>query len=128
VRLLLDTHVLLWSAFEPGRLSLAAREALVEPENELVVSAATAWEIATKHRLGRLQHATIFAEDFENAVAERDFAILPITARHGRLAGSLPGEHGDPFDRMLAAQARAETLVLVSNDRLLDQFGVQRLW
>jgi PIN domain nuclease of toxin-antitoxin system len=92
------------------------------------VSAASAWEIATKVRLGKLPGADRLAADLGPYVARQNFASLPITLEHGQRAGSLPGPHRDPFDRMLIAQAQAENLSLVSNETVFDRYGVVRMW
>ena len=91
-------------------------------------SAASAWEIATKHRLGKLPSVAALALDIAGAVDAQGFAELPIAVAHGARAGALPGPHGDSFDRMLIAQAIADDLVLVSNDTAFDAYGVRRLW
>lgn len=96
--------------------------------NEVYVSAATAWEIATKHRLGKLPEADELAIDIQRYMASQNFLELPVTISDAQRAGSLPGHHRDPFDRMLIAQAMAEDLVLVSNETLFDRYGVRRLW
>ncbi|HLM66160.1 MAG TPA: type II toxin-antitoxin system VapC family toxin [Longimicrobium sp.] len=126
-RLLLDTHALLWWVANHPGLSLEAGRAIDEPTNEVFVSAASAWEVTTKARLGKL-FAGPLAQDFAGEVRRQGFVPLPITLDHGQRAGSLPGHHRDPFDRMLIAQAQAQNLVLVSNEALFDAYGVQRLW
>jgi len=93
-----------------------------------MVSAASAWEIATKVRLGRLDVADDLARDFGGYMARERFESLSISTEHGIRAGSLPGSHKDPFDRMLVAQAQIEGLAIVSNDALLDGYGVSRVW
>ena len=128
VRVLLDTHALLWWLLGLDALSLKARSAIAADGNEAFVSAASAWEISIKFKQGKLPEATGLVADFEGLVADRGFAALPITIAHGERAGSLPTHHNDPFDRMLIAQTFAENLVLVSNERLFDRYGVSRLW
>jgi PIN domain nuclease of toxin-antitoxin system len=93
-----------------------------------MVSAASAWEIAIKVRLGRLPSAIELINDFEGELAKDGFQSLEITAAHGIRAGMLPGPHRDPFDRMLIAQAHAESLGIVSNDSVFDRYGVNRIW
>ncbi|HEX7238791.1 MAG TPA: type II toxin-antitoxin system VapC family toxin [Longimicrobiaceae bacterium] len=127
LRLLLDTHTLLWWVANHPSLSEAADQALNESTNEVFVSAASAWEVTTKARLGKLTAGPL-AQDFVGEVQRQGFVPLPITLDHGQRAGSLPGHHRDPFDRMLIAQAHAENLVLVSNEAVFDTYGVQRLW
>lgn len=126
--LLLDTHALLWWLDGDERLSPAARAAIADPANLAMVSAASAWEITTKHRLGKLPGAAEVARDVAGAVASQAFADLPISLRDAERAGRLPGAHRDPFDRMLAAQALAADLELVSIDPVFDDFGVRRFW
>ena len=127
-RCLLDTHAFLsWLAGD-RRLSKAARTAIADEQNTVFVSAASAWEIATKFRLGKLPGAHVIVSDIAGAVASQAFSPLPITVTHAQRAGGLRNEHRDPFDRMLIAQSLAEGLVLVSNEKLFDGFGVTRLW
>jgi PIN domain nuclease of toxin-antitoxin system len=128
MRLLLDTHALLWWWLDDPRLSRRASEAIDAQDADVYVSAATAWEIATKVRLGKLPAARRLADEFEAGLAEQGFRQLPITVAHGRRAGSLPGRHGDPFDRILAAQSFVEELPIVSNDDEIRRLGVDVLW
>jgi PIN domain nuclease of toxin-antitoxin system len=128
MRLLLDTHAFLWWLDGDAALSPAARTAIADETNEVFVSAASSWEIATKFRLGKLPGAAPVASDVAGALAAQGFTELPITVRHGETAGALPGPHRDPFDRMLIAQATIEHLVFVSNDGQLDGNGARRLW
>jgi PIN domain nuclease of toxin-antitoxin system len=128
VQLLLDTHAFLWWLAGDEALSPAARKAIATENNTIFVSAVTAWEITTKHRLGRLPHAASLAVDVGAAIADQSFVALPISVRHGQAAGALPGPHRDPFDRMLIAQAMIEKLALVTNERTFDVYGVARLW
>ena len=128
MRLLLDTHALLWWLAGDQGLSDAACEAIADTDNEVFVSAASAWEIATKHRLGRLPGAAVIAADITGAVASQGFAELPISIRDGQTAGGLPPIHKDPFDRMLIAQAVTADMVIVSNEALFDAYAVARLW
>ncbi len=128
MRLLLDTHALLWSFSEVAKLSANAREALEDYANDTYVSAASAWEIATKFRIGKLPQAEPFVYALEESLRKLRFKELAVTVGHAQRAGLLAGEHKDPFDRLLIAQAQAENLLLVSNEKLFDNFGVQRLW
>lgn len=127
MRLLLDTHALLWWWTEPDRLSQRALEALTDQSNEILVSAASAWEIATKNRIGKLGLHEVEARFDELLRADR-FGHLPMTARHALRASAYEQAHRDPFDRMLAAQAELEGLQLVSCDRAMAPFPVRCLW
>lgn len=128
MRLLLDTHAFLWWLAGHPALSKRARAEIDSSGTEVFVSAASAWEIATKYRLGKLAEAEVVAIDVMASIQSQQFTPLPITVRHGQVAGALPGVHRDPFDRMLVAQAMLEDLVLVSNERAFDAYGVKRLW
>jgi PIN domain nuclease of toxin-antitoxin system len=128
MQLLLDTHALLWWLAGDETLSEAARRAIADPTNAVFVSAASAWEIATKRRLGRLPDVAAIVADLDGLIRGQGFAGLPISIRHGQVAGALPGPHRDPFDRMLIAQAMLEGLVLVSNEQPFDAHGIGRLW
>jgi PIN domain nuclease of toxin-antitoxin system len=128
VQLLLDTHILLWWLSGDGALSAEARTAIADERNGIFISAASAWEIATKHRIGKLPGVAAIVADLGGAIVSQGFIGLPISLRHGRAAGALPGPHRDPFDRMLLAQAMLENLVLVSNEEAFDAYGVARLW
>ena len=128
MRLLLDTHALVWWLEGSARLSVSARRAIADPSNEKLVSAASAWEITTKHRLGKLPGADEFAGEIPWAIADEGFEELPVTVDDAARAGALPGPLNDPFDRMLIAQALSRNLVLVSTDSLFDGYGVRRLW
>lgn len=128
MRLLLDTHALLWWLDGDERLSTNARQAITDPQATIFVSAASAWEIATKVRIGKLPGAIEVAERFSAILADQCFKPLSIGIEHARRAGLMPGEHRDPFDRMLIAQAQIEALCLVSNEKCFDRFGLKRLW
>ena len=128
VRLLLDTHALIWWISGESPLTNRARLAIADEGNEIFVSAASTWEIATKFRLGKLPSVARIAADFGGAISGQGFSPLAVTVRHGQAAGALPGPHQDPFDRMLIAQAMLDNLVLVSNETLFDIYGVVRLW
>ena len=128
MRLLLDTHALVWWLEGSSRLSVGARRAIADPLNEKLVSAASAWEITTKHRLGKLPGADEFASEIPWAIADEGFEELPITVDEAARAGALPGPLGDPFDRMLIAQALSRNLAVVSIDSIFDRYGVRRRW
>lgn len=128
MRVLADTHAFLWWLAGDQSLSKAAREVIDNPENSVLVSAASAWEIATKHRLGKLPGADIVAGDVGAAIEGHGFQPIAITVAHAERAGRLPGPHRDPFDRMLIAQSLAHDLPLVSNESRFDRYGVRRIW
>ena len=128
MKLLLDTHALIWWLAGDQALSQSAREAIADEANTVLVSAASAMEISTKFRLGKLAGAALLAQDFEAIIAAQGFTELPITVRHARMAGEMNIAHKDPFDRLLIAQAQADGLVLVSNEALFDSFAVRRIW
>jgi PIN domain nuclease of toxin-antitoxin system len=126
--LLLDTHAFLWWLDGDARLPQAARAAILDPARTVLVSAASAWEITTKYRLGKLPGAADVARDVRACIAGQGFEALAITVPDAERAGRLPGPHRDPFDRMLIAQALGRDLLLVSNESLFEGFGVARLW
>jgi PIN domain nuclease of toxin-antitoxin system len=128
LRLLLDTHALIWWLAGDEALSRRAREAIADEVNDIAISAASAMEIATKFRIGKLPGAALLAQNFEEIIAEQGFGELPISVHHARLAGEMNIAHKDPFDRLLIAQAQVEDLVLVSNEALFDGFAIKRLW
>jgi len=126
---LLDTHVTLWALTEPERLGHRAREVIENPASRLVVSAASAWEIATKHRLGELPQADALLGAYSKHLDRLGAIRLPVAEDHALLAGRLEWNHRDPFDRMLAAQAMIESLVLVTGDSTFSGCrGVPTLW
>lgn len=127
MRALLDTHTFLWWLDGDRRLAAAARDLIGKADNEILVSAASAWEICTKVRIGKLPGAKIVAATLPRCISSQGFEPLAITVVHAQRAGALPGPHRDPFDRMLIAQSQVENLPLVSNDRIFDPYGVVRL-
>jgi len=122
VRLLLDTHALLWWLADES-LTEQAREAIADPGNLVMVSAASAWEISIKKALGKLSAP----DDLEQQVNDSGFAELPISIAHGVAAGRLPRHHDDPFDRMLIAQAFEGGLIIVTHDRRFSDYNVATL-
>ena len=128
MRVLLDTNALIWAWTEPERLTRAAQVVFRNEANTLLVSAASAWEIATKVRLGKLPSATSLEKDFVTLVADAGYLLIPITAEIALRAGRLAGAHRDPFDRIIAAHALAEDIPVISADTQLETFGVRRLW
>lgn len=127
MRLLLDTHTLLWWWKAQQNLSAAALAAILDPDNEIVVSTVCAWEIATKERLGKLGIPGVTA-NYARLIVVDGFAELAITPAHGLRAGSYTMPHGDPFDRMLAAQSELEAAPLISRDPALAQFPCTVIW
>jgi len=128
LRLLLDTHALIWWLAGDEKLGRRARESISDEANLVVVSAASAMEVATKFRIGKLPDAALLAQDFEAIIASQGFTELGISVRHARLAGEMGIDHKDPFDRLLIAQALSEDLALVSNEARFDDFAVTRVW
>ena len=128
MRVLLDTHTFLWWLDGDRRLSRRAHRTIADQANTVLVSAASAWEIATKARIGKLPGALEVAADIAGCLAAQQFDSLDITVLHAQRAGRLPGAHRDPFDRMLIAQAQIEDLPVVSNDTVFDDYSVTRMW
>ena len=125
---LLDTHALIWAATDVTRLSKRALAGIADERNKLCVSAASAWEIATKVRIGKLPEAILLESDFEKIVQKAGYKLLPIGIDVALRAGRLPLDHKDPFDRMIAAQALGLDIPVISADPKLDLFGVRRIW
>lgn len=125
MRLLLDTHALLWALSAPTKLPARAAAALRDPTNTVFVSAASVWEIAIKAALGKL---SADLDEIVGTSLEVGFEELPVTLAHARRVHSLPARHRDPFDRMLVAQALEEGLTLVSHDALVTAYGAPTLW
>lgn len=123
MRVLIDTHVFLWWDRQLRRLSRPLRAAIEDEANEIVVSAATVWEIAIKRAIGKLR----FDRPIVAGVLALGFEILPVTGAHAEHAGSLPPHHNDPFDRLIIAQACLERMVLGTQDRLMRPYGVATL-
>ena len=128
MRLLLDTHALLWWVHEQRILSRKARDAIANGENQVLVSAVSAMEIAIKARKERLEYPSTLASNFSEEVTKDGFEILAIGCDHAQLAGGLIWDNPDPWDRLLAAQARIEGLALVTKDRAFATLDVQTLW
>jgi len=128
VKLLLDTHALLWwLAGDAQNLPKTARDAIANAHNSVYVSAASAWEISSKQRLGKLD-AGVLSGQLMRVIAQQTFIPLDVSIDHAERAGGLPGALVDPIDRLLIAQAQAENLTLVSNDDTFDRYGVSRIW
>lgn len=128
MNVLLDTHTLLWATFSPSSLSRRAHPIIANENNTVFVSAASAWEIATKVRIGKLPEAERLERNFRAVMEASGYLVMPIEVEDALRAGRLAGDHGDPFDRMIAAQAIARDIPVLSNDTRLDIFGVRRIW
>ena len=128
MRVLLDTHAFVWWIADSERLSRAARSLIADATNEVLVSAASAWEIATKYRLGKLPEADALATDLSGHIARQGFGELAIGVADAERAGRLPGPHRDPFDRMWIAQALLRDLPIVSTDSVFEGYTVNRFW
>lgn len=128
MELLLDTHAFLWWLTDSRRLSEEVRRVISDPSNDKLISAASAWEIATKYRLGKLPEAEAIALDIPGTIARQGFEELPISVADAVRAGALPGPLRDPFDRILIAQALSRDLLLISVETPFDSYGIRRLW
>ena len=126
--ILLDTCAVIWATLAPGSLSAPARRAIGNEENAVMVSAVSAWEIATKVRLGKLTGAEELERNYLDVMDDAGYTLLAIDTEAALRAGRLAADHRDPFDRMIAAQALALDIPVVSPDVVFEQFGVRRLW
>ena len=123
MKLLLDTHVVLWAFADPDKLSTKATKAIVDGRNMVFVSAVTAWEITIKRALGKLKAP----DDYEEQVRNKQFTQLDITTQHALATGTLAPVHKDPFDRLLIAQALTEHMIVVTRDSIMREYGVQTI-
>lgn len=128
MKFLLDTHALLWWFTDDERLPRSVRDVMIDDANTILVSAATAWEIAIKHQLGKLNQATDVVHRFSELIAADRFEHLPISYFHAIKAGAYQVSHRDPFDRMLAAQSEIESLPLITCDSVFALFGTRIFW
>jgi PIN domain nuclease of toxin-antitoxin system len=128
VRLLIDTDTLIWAMDDPGKLSGPAARALQDPANELLLSAATIWEMAIKIGQGKLRLSLSYRRWMEKAIADLELATLPATIEYAEQQASLPSHHKDPFDRLIIAQARIEKAQVVCDDATFDAYGIARIW
>ena len=128
MKVLLDTHTLIWSTLSRRKLSPSASNLIADENNEVLVSAGSAWEIATKVRLGKMPEATAFEARFLEAIEEAGYIMLAIDGEIALRAARLVGEHRDPFDRIIAAHAFALDIPVISLDAKLDAFGIRRIW
>ncbi len=128
MKLLVDAHTLIWAVDDPSKLSPPAATALQDAGNDLLLSAGTIWEIAIKVGLGKLSLSMPYRQWMNQAISDLGMTVLPITVEYADAQGNLPKHHGDPFDRLLVAQARVENMALVSADPGFDPYGINRLW
>ncbi len=128
MRLLLDTPAILWAMLRPAALSPTAAATIENPGNVILVSVASAWEIATKVRIGNLPGAEVLEENFPDLIDRAGYTMLAIDAACALRAGRMVGEHRFPFGRVIAAQALAEDIPVISVDAKLDFFGIRRIW
>ena len=128
MRLLVDTQPIIWAVEDPHQLRPNARPALASGSNQLLISAASIWEIAIKVGIAKLSLSLPYGQWMTKAVTDLGASILPITIEYADVQSKHPMRHRDPFDRLLAAQSVVESLTLVSGDRAFDQYGATRLW
>jgi PIN domain nuclease of toxin-antitoxin system len=128
VKLLVDAHTLIWAVDDPSKLGPQAVTALQDPANDLLLSAATIWEIAIKVGLKKLSLSMPYKQWVTKAMADLGMTVLPIMVEYADVQAGLPNHHRDPFDRMLVAQSQVENIHLVSADPVFDQYGINRLW
>ncbi|MBE9116688.1 type II toxin-antitoxin system VapC family toxin [Lusitaniella coriacea LEGE 07157] len=122
---LLDTHILLWWLFDDKRLKLPSRDLIQNPKNNILVSSASAWEIATKYRIGKLPEAKPIVENYAELLTQAKFQELTITSAHALRAGNLPIAHRDPFDRIIMAQAEFENIPVITDDKAFQTGLIQ---
>jgi PIN domain nuclease of toxin-antitoxin system len=128
VKLLLDSHAVIWWVDHDELLSKSAHEAIADPQNELLISAASLWEISIKVGIGKLKLSFPYREWMSKAVADLRASILPISVESCDAQCSLPFHHSDPFDRLIIAQSSFQQITIVSSDDVFDRYGVHRLW
>ena len=128
MKLLVDAHTLIWAVDDPSKLGPQAVTVLQDPANDLLLSAATIWEIAIKVGLKKLSLSMPYKQWVAKAMADLGMTVLPITAEYADVQAGLPNHHRDPFDRMLVAQSQVENIHVVSADPVFDQYGINRLW
>lgn len=128
MRLLLDTQAFLWWVFDDARLSKKAKKLISDSGNECFVSAASAWELAIKAGLGKIQLNQAVSDFFPQQLRENNFQLLDLKLQHITAVEALPSHHRDPFDRLLVVQAITERLVLVSGDKILAKYKIERVW
>ena len=128
MRLLIDSHALIWYVDQHQQLSPASRLAISDPSNNLLLSAGSIWEIAIKIGLGKLVLTQPYSLWMSQALDDLGITVLPITVEYADIQASLPKHHSDPFDRLIVAQAIVEKVSIVSADARMDAYGITRLW
>lgn len=128
MRLLLDTHALVWSLDDPARLSAVASAAILDPANDRLLSAATIWELAIELGQGKLTLSMAYRLWMARAIADLNLTTLPVTVEYADRQSTLPPHHKDPFDRLLVAQALVEGVPVVGADAAFDPYGIARIW
>lgn len=128
MRVLLDSHVVLWAVDNPSMLGEHATIELQDLDNELHISAATIWELSIKVGLNKLQLSLAFRDWMNKAIGDLSATILPITVEYADVQAALPSHHRDPFDRLIIAQSIAEQISIISHDSAMDAYGIQRIW
>lgn len=128
MRLLIDTHILIWAMDDPTMLSSPATTALQDPANDLLLSAATVWELGIKVGQGKLTLSLPYRQWMDRAIADLELAILPVTVEYADRQAGLPSHHKDPFDRLIIAQALVEGVPVVCADATFDAYGITRVW
>ena len=128
MKVLLDSHTVIWAADDTSKLGAEAFKLLQEAENELLLSAATVWEIAIKVGLSKLSLTTSYRQWMTQAIRDLNLTLLPITVQYADVQSTLPSRHGDPFDRLLVSQAIVEQIPIVSVDPVFETYGVERVW
>jgi PIN domain nuclease of toxin-antitoxin system len=128
MKLLFDTHALIWFAEDSPQFTAAALKAIREEGAEVFCSAANIWEIAIKAAIGKLQLVADLQTEFRSKLAQNNIVFLPIQYEHAARVAVLPFHHRDPFDRLLVAQTLIEDMSLISHDKVLDAYGIRRIW
>ena len=128
MRLLIDTHTVIWAQNDPGKLGPEAFMVLQDPANQLLLSAGTIWELSIKCGLGKLTLTMPFRPWVDKAIEDLGLLVLPIKVGHAEIQGTLPWHHRDPFDRLLTAQSLVEEVPLISADLIFDRYGIPRIW
>ena len=128
MRLLLDTHTVIWWVDQDHLLSPSSYAAIADPANDLLLSAGTIWEIAIKVGLAKLSLSRPYRQWLSQVMADLGVTVLPVTVEYADVQAGLPHHHRDPFDRLLVAQVMVENVQLISNDDVFDQYGIVRLW